>query len=247
MTTTLRSEARLQQSLDEVTRLLDKHRVLETLAHRQEGPKRDLLEGLQHRQNLAELGKRVRTMHGADLAFVLEALRPDDRRLVWEQAPPDQAGLAFVEVTGVVREWLVEATPHDGLVRMLLTLDPEDLGYVSESIPKEILKDVSRALESADRQAFEDSIQYDEEQVGHHMTREWVMVNESSTVQDDRRAASTGRVPAADRSRVVVDSRHVFRGSIPRRRCSKIPRRRSSAQSRQTQSPSSPSSTCTRR
>ena len=29
---TIRSEARLQQSLDEVTRLLDKHRVLETLA-----------------------------------------------------------------------------------------------------------------------------------------------------------------------------------------------------------------------
>ena len=115
---TIRSEARLQQSLDEVTRLLDKHRVLETLAHRQEGPKRDLLESLQHRQNLAELSKRVRAMHGADLAFVLEALPPDDRRLVWEQASPEQAGRAFVEVAGVVREWLVEATPQEALVRM---------------------------------------------------------------------------------------------------------------------------------
>jgi hypothetical protein len=38
---TIRSEARPHQSLDEVTRLLDRHRVLETLAHRQEGPKRD--------------------------------------------------------------------------------------------------------------------------------------------------------------------------------------------------------------
>ena len=125
---TIRSEARLQQTLDEVTRLLDKHRVLETLAHRQEGPKRDLLESLQHRQNLAELGKRVRAMHGADLAFVLEALRPDDRRLVWEQATQEQAGLAFVEVTAVVRDWLVETTPRDNLVHLLLTLDPEDLG-----------------------------------------------------------------------------------------------------------------------
>src|SRR5512145_2020993 len=79
---TIRSEARLQQSLDEVTRLLHKHRGLETLAHRQEGPKRDLLESLQHRQNLAELGKRVSAMHGADLAFVLESLPPEDRRLV---------------------------------------------------------------------------------------------------------------------------------------------------------------------
>ena len=249
MTTTLRSEARLQQSLDEVTRLLDKHRVLETLAHRQEGPKRDRLEGLQHRQNLAELSKRVRAMHGADLAFVLEALRPDDRRLVWEQAPPDQAGLAFVEVTGVVREWLVEATPHDGLVRMLLTLDPEDLGYVSESIPKEILKDVSRALESADRQAFEDSIQYDEEQVGHHMTREWVMVNESSTVQQTiEELRQLGEFPPqTDRVLWWTRATSFVARSPCRRCCSKIPRRRSSAQSRQTRSPSSPSSTCTRR
>jgi magnesium transporter len=213
---TIRSEARLQQSLDEVTRLLDKHRVLETLAHRQEGPKRDLLEGLQHRQNLAELGKFVRTMHGADLAFVLESLRPDDRRLVWEQATPEQAGRAFVEVTSVVREWLVEETPQDALVRLLLTLDPEDLGYVSDSIPHGILSVVSRELESADRRAYEESIQYEEEQVGHHMTREWVMVPETSTVQqaiDELRRL--GELPPQTDRVFVVDSRHVFRGSIP--------------------------------
>jgi magnesium transporter len=216
MTTTIRSEARLQQSLDEVTRLLDKHRVLETLAHRQEGPKRDLLESLQHRQNLAELGKRVRAMHGADLAFVLEALPPDDRRLVWEQATTEQSGRAFVEVAGVVREWLVEATPRATLVAILLTLDPEDLGYVSESIPSEILSDVSRALASADRQAFEESIQYGEDQIGHHMTREWVMVPETSTVQQAiEELRRLGELPPQTDRVFVVDARHVFRGSIP--------------------------------
>jgi magnesium transporter len=213
---TIRSEARLQQTLNEVTRLLDKHRILETLAHRQEGPKRDLLEGLQHRQNLAELGKRVRAMHGADLAFVLEALPPDDRRLVWEQATQEQAGFAFVEVTGVVRDWLVEATPRGALVQLLLTLDPEDLGYVSESIPQEILSEVSRALESADRQAFEESIQYDEEQVGHHMTREWVMVAETSTIhQAIEELRRLGELPPQTDRIFVVDARHVFRGSVP--------------------------------
>jgi magnesium transporter len=214
--TTTRSEARLQQSLNEVTRLLDKHRVLETLAHRQEGPKRDLLESLQHRQNLAELSKRVRAMHGADLAFVLEALPSDDRRLVWEQARSEQAGRAFVEVASVVREWLVEATPHETLVEVLLTLDPEDLGYVSESIPQEVLADVSRALESADRQAFEESIQYGEEQVGHHMTRESVMVSENSTVhQAIEELRRLGELPPQTDRIFVVDARHVFRGSVP--------------------------------
>jgi magnesium transporter len=80
--TTVRPESRLQQSLDDVTRVLDRHRVLETLTHRQEGPKRDLLESLQHRQNLVELHKRLRAMHPADVAFVLEALPPVDRAVL---------------------------------------------------------------------------------------------------------------------------------------------------------------------
>ena len=69
--TTVRSEARLQHSLGEISRLLEKHRVLESLTHRQEGPRRDLLESLQQRQNEAELRKRLRVMHAAELAYVL--------------------------------------------------------------------------------------------------------------------------------------------------------------------------------
>ncbi|HLG59131.1 MAG TPA: magnesium transporter [Vicinamibacterales bacterium] len=176
----------------------------------------DLLESLQHRQNLVELHRRVRAMHAADLAFVLEALPPDDRRMVWEQASAEQAGQAFVEVSEVVREWLVEATPRDALVQLLMTLDPEDLGYASESIPAEVLTEVSRALESADRQAFEESIQYDEDRVGHHMTRECVMVAETSTIQQViEELRSRGELPPQTDRIFVVDARHILRGSVP--------------------------------
>jgi magnesium transporter len=213
---TIRSEARLQETLDDIARLLEKHRVLDTLAARQEGPKRDLLEHLQHRQNLAELHKFVRATHAADLAFVLEALPPDERRTVWEQASVEQAGLVFVEVSNVVREWLVETTPRDTLVALLTTLDPEDLGYVAESIPSDILREVSRALASADRQAYEESIQYAEDRVGHHMSREIVMVGETTTIQQtiEELRALAELPPQTDRV-FVIDARHVLRGSIP--------------------------------
>jgi magnesium transporter len=79
----VRSEEHLQRATGDITRLLEKHRVLTTLAHRQEGPRRDLVERLQHRQNLVELHKRLRLMHSADVAFVLEALPQDDRQTVW--------------------------------------------------------------------------------------------------------------------------------------------------------------------
>ncbi len=60
-------------------RLLERHRLLDTLAARQEGPNRSLLEDLQHRQNIAELHKHIRAMHAADVAYILEALPHEDR------------------------------------------------------------------------------------------------------------------------------------------------------------------------
>jgi magnesium transporter len=86
---TTRSGERLQESARQVEALLERHRVLEQLAQRQEGPKKDLLEALSHRQNLAELAARLRGLHPADLALILEALPAEDRRLVWTQLQPN--------------------------------------------------------------------------------------------------------------------------------------------------------------
>ena len=214
--TTVRSEARLQQSLGEITRLLEKHRVLESLTHRQEGPRRDLLENLQQRQNEAELRKRVRLMHAADLAYVLEALPLEYRRTVWHQVPPDLAGTVFVEVSAAVRDSLVAVTSREDLIALLSTLDPEDLGYVSESLPEEVVDELSEALGSSDRTVFEDSIQYAEDSVGRYMGRELVVVPDTHSLEEvliDLR--HRGELPPQTDRVFVTDARHVLRGSVP--------------------------------
>jgi magnesium transporter len=214
--TTVRSEARLQQSLGEITRLLEKHRVLESLTHRQEGPRRDLLENLQQRQTEAELRKRVRLMHAADLAYVLEALPLEYRRTVWHQVPPDLAGTVFVEVSAAVRDSLVAVTSRQDLIALLSTLDPEDLGYVSESLPEEVVDELSEALGSSDRTVFEDSIQYAEDSVGRYMGRELVVVPDTHSLEEvliDLR--QRGELPPQTDRVFVTDARHVLRGSVP--------------------------------
>jgi magnesium transporter len=214
--TTVRSEARLQHSLAEITRLLERHRVLDTMTQRQEGPRRDLLENLQHRQNLAELHKRIRAMHAADVAYVLEALPIENRRTVWEQVPREMASTVFVEVSKAVRDSLVEATSWDDLIALLSTLDPDDLGYVSESLPRDVLHELSLALESSERTALEASIQYADHTVGRYMTRELVAVADSATVQqtlEDLRRR--GELPAQTDRLFVIDARHILRGAVP--------------------------------
>jgi magnesium transporter len=213
--TNVRSDARLEHSLYEITRLLEKHRVLEDLAHRQEGPKRDLLESLQHRQNLAELQRRLRTMHAADVAFVLEALSPDDRTTVWEQLDPEQAGRVFVELSEAVLHSVIETTPRDRLVGALMTLDPDDLGYLSEALPSDVVNEVSAAFELVDRQAFEASTRYDEDQVGHHMTHEWIALPETHTIQQALSELRTrGELPPQTDRLFVVDARNILKGAL---------------------------------
>ena len=209
------SEGRLAQSLDEIVRLLDRHRVLEAMVHQQESPKRDLLEQLQHRQNVAELGKRLRLMHAADIAYVLEALPPVDRLLVWSQVAAEQAGDVFVEASDGVRKFLIAETGDDAIAPLLEKLDPDDLAYLSPSLPDGLRARIYSGLESTQRSLFEESIQYEPSSVGHYMTREWVEVDERKSVADaldDLRAL--GALPPQTDHLFVVDARHVLRGLI---------------------------------
>jgi magnesium transporter len=216
MRSAVQYEDHLKRRVAEITQLLEKHRVLEHLAHRQEGPRRDLLEGLQHRQNLAELHKHLRAMHAADIAYVLEALPLDERDTVWEQTPDTMMGAVFVELSDPVRRSLGRAMARERLAALLLQIDPEDLAYVSESVPEDVLSEVSRALATAERSAFEDSVAFPDDCVGHFTTREWAAVPETFTVDqcvsDLRRR---GELPPQTDRIFVVDVRNILRGTIP--------------------------------
>ena len=213
--TTLRSETRLQESVAEITCLLEKHRVLATMTHRQQGRRQNLLEQMQHRQNLVELNMRLRGMHSADIAHVLDALPPHARLTVWQQVDRSQAGFVLVEVSESARASLIESLSQEELVSVLTTLDPEDLGYIADSLPRDVVSEVTRALDSPDRTTFESVVSYPEDRVGHYMTREYVAVHEGHSIQqvlDDLR--KRGELPAQTDRVFVVDSRNLFRGTL---------------------------------
>jgi magnesium transporter len=96
-------DSRLEDVVAEVHRLLRKHRPLEDVARRQQTPRNALLEEMQHRQNLVELQRRVRILHPADIAKLLESLPLEDRLIVWAELTARLAGPALVEVSPEVR------------------------------------------------------------------------------------------------------------------------------------------------
>ena len=76
MTGDLRHAEDLDARTDEIVRLLERHRVLTTLAGRQQTARRDLLEQMQRRENLAELQRHVRGLHPRILRAFCRRCRP---------------------------------------------------------------------------------------------------------------------------------------------------------------------------
>lgn len=207
---------RLQASVAAIARVLDKHRVLTALVGRQSSTRSDLLQELQRRQNLVELEQRVRTLHPADLAAVLELLSPDDRLLVWTQAPPPLRAQALVELSDPVRWALVEAAEPGALAECLRQLDAEDLAYLEGRVPDDTWSLASRELAVPDQAFLRESVAYPEHSVGHLMSRHAATVRDSLTVEDAlRELRQPDALPSLTDRLFVIDARHVLRGVVP--------------------------------
>jgi magnesium transporter len=201
---------------DEVMRLLERHRVLTSLASRQQTPRHDLLEQMQHRQNLVELQRHLKLQHPADVAVLLDSLPDDDRLLVFGQLGPDQAGASLVEASEAVRAALFRELKREELVTILRTLDADDLAFLSGEAPEDVIEEVSQSLAAQDRSWLKDARQHDENSVGRLMTLDVVAVRDSQTVAEvlsDLRALA--EIPDQTDRLFVVDARQIVRGAIP--------------------------------
>ncbi len=209
------TERRLEEVVAEVDRLLERHRLLEAVARRQDTPRSALLEEMQHRQNLVELHRRLKTLHPADLGHILESLPISDRLVVWGELSPNLAGQALTEVSPGVRESLIEHTSREALVGMLRELDADDLRYLSESVPADVVDEVSGLLDARDRSWVEQTRAYDDGSAARLMMQDVLVLRDSQTVADAvaflRRR---GGLPAQTDRLFVVDSRNILIGSV---------------------------------
>jgi magnesium transporter len=209
------SEIQLQTSAAEIRRLLERYRVLETLARQQDTTHTGVLESLQHRQNLVELQRRLSILHPADIAHLLDSLSDEDRLIVWHQLAPKLGGQALVEVSAEVREALIAETSREALIALLRELDADDFQYLAESIPDDVAEEVAATLDTSDRSWLEQVQAFDEQSAARLMVQDALRLRESQTVDDAvGLIRAKGTLPADTDRLFVVDSRNVLIGAV---------------------------------
>lgn len=106
----------LSEILRHVHHLLQKQQVVTDMVRRQqsnhyEEGRRDLVQALVARQHEVEMSQYLGRQHPADLAFLLENLDREDRRIVWRLLRPDQQGAVLLEVADAVRKSILQDWP----------------------------------------------------------------------------------------------------------------------------------------
>ncbi len=101
-------------------------------------------------------------------------------------------------------------------MNVLLTLDADDLAFLSGEAPDDVIEEVSQSLAAQDRSWLTDARHHDESSVGRLMTPDVVTVRETQTVAEVLADLRTlPKMPDQTDRLFAVDTRQIVRGAIP--------------------------------
>lgn len=213
------SKDSLSESLQQVIALLEKHKLVEDLVHKQNMPKHDLIESLVHKQNLIELQKKLDLLHPADVAYILEALPLEQRLDVWELVKVERDGDILLEVSDAVRQTLIADMDSDELLAAAEQLDTDELADLAPDLPKDVLQELLETLDSQNRERLQSALSYPDEAVGALMDFDIVTIREDVTLEVALRyMRRLGSLPNHTDKLFVVDRHDILQGVLPLKR-----------------------------
>jgi magnesium transporter len=218
---TKKPQESLQDRLAQVVELLNRHRIVEDLAHRQsaEFEHQALVDNLVHRQNLVELQRKLEVLHPADIAHILEALPLDDRLTVWQLVKSDRDGDILLEVSDAVRETLIADMDDHELLAAAKEMDADELADLAAELPRDVVHELMETLDAQQRERVRSALSYEDDQVGALMDFEMVTIREDVSLEVVLRyLRRLKELPGHTDKLFVVDYDGVLKGVLPIKR-----------------------------
>jgi magnesium transporter len=115
-------------------------------------------------------------LHEADLADLIELLRPEQRESLIAILGRDFNASALSELDEGVRDQVLEAMPNEKVAEALRQLDSDEAVYLIEDLDKKEQSDILAKLPSFERAALERSLEYPEDSAGRLMQTDLIAV-----------------------------------------------------------------------
>jgi magnesium transporter len=167
-------------------------------------------------QRPGELRARLDALHPADIAYILEALPPEERLQVWDLVKADRDGEILVEVSDAVRESLIASMNSAELVAAAETLEADELADIAPDLPPAVIEEVVQSLPVEERERLRAALSYPEGSVGALMDFDHVAVRDDVTLEAATRyLRRLDELPDHTDQLFVVDRELRFKGTLP--------------------------------
>lgn len=130
-----------------------------------------------------ELTDVLSDLHPADIAYILEALPPEQRLAVWNLVRHEHEGDVLVEVSEGVRETLIEAMDREELVDAVEGLDTDEIADLVDDLPPDVVAEVQEGLSHEERAQLRAAMSYPEESVGARMDFEMISIRQDVSLE----------------------------------------------------------------
>jgi magnesium transporter len=115
-------------------------------------------------------------LHEADLADLIQLLRPEERAALIAALGDDFKAAALPELDEGVRDQVLEEMPAEQVAEVLQQLDSDEAVYLLEDLDKEEQKDILSKLPYFERIALQRSLEYPEDSAGRIMQTDLIAV-----------------------------------------------------------------------
>jgi magnesium transporter len=95
-------------TIEKITDLLSKQRIIESMVHGQTMPRHELVETIVRRKHLAEAKALLEKLPSGEIANLLEFLPSDEAKIVWSQIPVERENDVLWELPDTLRAVLAE-------------------------------------------------------------------------------------------------------------------------------------------
>ena len=150
----------------------------------------DLIEEVVASDDLLEDTNIANTIAATDaenIALLLESIPLEARLISWQQVPNAKKLDVLVEMRGDPRTTVIESTPLEEWENIFQNVDAEQLLEISDTLPNKLLDIALAAMGKQQRQFFQDASEYKDEQIGHWLNHDVLVLPINAKVRDGLR------------------------------------------------------------
>lgn len=122
-------------------------------------------------------------LHPSDVAEIISHLEEQDRRVIFNLLPPQQASDVLVELGENAMEDVLEEMDSRKIARMVNEMDSDDAADIIAELPDEKVDEIMEHVEDESSEEIQELLTYKEDTAGGIMAKEFVSVNANCTVQ----------------------------------------------------------------